>query len=70
MPEPGDTRPARLTVTVRDPAWEWVFAPVVRGVELVSGRLNGLQFLTIRRYLMMMFFALVALLAIVAVVQR
>ncbi|WP_246337310.1 hydrogenase 4 subunit B [Azospirillum oleiclasticum] len=70
MPEPGDTRPARLTVSWRDPAWEWVFVPVVRSVERLADWLNGLQFLTIRRYLMLMFFALVTLLAIVAVVQR
>ncbi|WP_035692394.1 hydrogenase 4 subunit B [Azospirillum halopraeferens] len=70
MPEPGDTRPARLTVTMIDPAWGWLFRPVGRAVDRAADVINRLQFLTIRRYLTLMFLALVVLLVMVAVTQR
>jgi NADH:ubiquinone oxidoreductase subunit 5 (subunit L)/multisubunit Na+/H+ antiporter MnhA subunit len=69
MPPPGDRRPARLEVRVRDLIWEWLYAPVVDGLGWFTERINGLQFLTIRRYLTFMFAALSFLLAIVAVTQ-
>jgi len=67
MPLPGDTRPARLTVSVRDLVWELLYQPVVGVVLLAADRLNHLQFLTIRRYLTLVFAALVLLLIVVAV---
>ncbi len=66
MPEPGDGRPARMTVTLHDLAWEWVYDPVIRLVNFLAERLNYLQFLTIRRYLSLVFGALVLLLLIIA----
>ena len=27
MPAPGETRPARFTLELRDPAWDWMFTP-------------------------------------------
>ncbi|HUC61978.1 MAG TPA: hydrogenase 4 subunit B [Alphaproteobacteria bacterium] len=69
MPEPGDARPARLEVEMRDPVWDWLFAPVARAVAYVADRINIVQFLTIRRYLSLMFAALVLLLLLVAVMQ-
>lgn len=69
MPPPGDGRPARLEVEVRDLIWEWLYAPVANGLGWFTERINGLQFLTIRRYLTFMFAALSFLLAIVAVTQ-
>ena len=57
MPEPGDTRPARFSVTLRDLAWEGLYAPVERFVSWSADRCNALQFLTIRRYLVFMFTA-------------
>jgi formate hydrogenlyase subunit 3/multisubunit Na+/H+ antiporter MnhD subunit len=66
MPEPGDGRPARMTVTLHDLAWEWVYDPVVRLVNFLAERLNHLQFLTIRRYLSLVFGALILLLLIIA----
>ena len=66
MPAPGDMRAARLTVTMRDIAWDSVYAPIVRGVRFIARRLNGLQFLTIRRYLSIVFAALVTLLLVLA----
>jgi len=67
MPLPGDSSPARLDVTLRDPVWDVFYAPVRRGVEFTADRLNYLQFLTIRRYLSLVFAALVALLLMVAI---
>lgn len=67
MPPPGDPRPARFTLQLRDPVWDWLFAPVAGLVDRITGALNYLQFLTIRRYLGMMFAALIILLSVVAI---
>jgi hypothetical protein len=69
MPPPGDNRPARLEVQVRDLIWDGLYAPVAAALAWFTERINGLQFLTIRRYLTFMFAALSFLLAIVAVTQ-
>jgi NADH:ubiquinone oxidoreductase subunit 5 (subunit L)/multisubunit Na+/H+ antiporter MnhA subunit len=66
MPSPGDARPARLTVTLRDLVWETLYAPVDDVVWSAAERLNRLQFLTIRKYLSLVFMALVALLLAVS----
>ena len=55
-----------FAVTLRDFAWEWCYAPVARAVSWASDTVNPLQFLTIRRYLTLMFAALVLLLSIIA----
>jgi len=62
MPPPGDLRPARLEVELHDPVWERAYAPIAAAVIAVSTRANVLQYLTIRRYLSLMFGALVVLL--------
>ena len=67
MPAPGDLEPARFEVTLRDLAWEWLYLPVAAAVEAIATRINVLQFLTIRRYLSLMFMALAVLLIVVAV---
>jgi hypothetical protein len=69
MPAPGETRAASFEATLRDPAWEGIYAPASRLVAWIADRLNVVQFLTIRRYLSLMFGALVLLLLIVAVNQ-
>jgi formate hydrogenlyase subunit 3/multisubunit Na+/H+ antiporter MnhD subunit len=66
MPAPGDSRPARLVVTLRDLIWEAIYAPIARGVGFAGERLNHLQFLTIRQYLSLVFVALVGLLLVVS----
>lgn len=66
MPAPGDPRPARLTVELRDLAWEWLYDPLATAVAFAADRLNRLQFLTIRRYLAMVFLSLVGLLLVIA----
>jgi len=66
MPPPGDMSPARLTVQGYDLVWHGFYLPIERGVSYAATRLNGLQFLTIRQYLSIVFAALVALLVIIA----
>jgi hydrogenase-4 component B len=67
MPLPGDARPAVLHVMLRDPVWDWFYAPVSGGVEVIAGRLNQFQFLTIRKYLSLVFALLVILLLVLAI---
>jgi NADH:ubiquinone oxidoreductase subunit 5 (subunit L)/multisubunit Na+/H+ antiporter MnhA subunit len=66
MPPPVDPRPARFAVHLQDLIYDWLYAPVALGVTLASDRLNALQFLTIRQYLSLVFFALVSLLSVLA----
>src|SRR5438067_4649437 len=66
MPPPGDPRPARLTVVLRDPVWETLYLPVAAGVGFAAERLNHLQFLTIRQFVSFVFAALVILLLVLA----
>jgi formate hydrogenlyase subunit 3/multisubunit Na+/H+ antiporter MnhD subunit len=67
MPPPGDARPARLTVEIRDLIWDAAYAPIAVFIDYATGRLNVLQFLTIRRYLTLVFSALVLLLLVLAI---
>lgn len=66
MPPPGATTPARLTVKMRDPIWDTLYAPIAGLIGYACDRLNVLQFLTIRRYLSLVFAALVLLLLVLA----
>jgi formate hydrogenlyase subunit 3/multisubunit Na+/H+ antiporter MnhD subunit len=62
LPPPGDARPARLHVRLRDVPWDVLYLPIARLVGFAAERLNKLQFLTIRGYLTLVFGALVTLL--------
>ena len=66
MPLPGDARPARLTVTLRDLPWDAIYVPIAEVIWFAAEKLNHLQFLTIRKYLSLVFVALIALLLTVA----
>lgn len=66
MPQPGDRRPARLTVELEDRAWTLIYTPLVRAVDWLATAVNRLQLLTIRGYLSLVFGALVFLLIWVA----
>jgi hydrogenase-4 component B len=66
MPPPGDLRPAKFTVETHDLAWEFIYRPLAAAVNNAADRLNRLQFLTIRQYLSLVFFALVSLLLVLA----
>jgi NADH:ubiquinone oxidoreductase subunit 5 (subunit L)/multisubunit Na+/H+ antiporter MnhA subunit len=67
MPAPGDIRLARLRIELHDLAWEGIYAPIAAAVGYSADRLNGLQFLTIRRYLSLVFATLVTLLLVLAI---
>src|SRR5579859_1902537 len=67
MPPPGDSRAATFSVDLRDLIWDWIYQPIGAAVGLADDRLNRLQFLTIRRYLSLVFFVLVGLLLVLAV---
>jgi hydrogenase-4 component B len=67
MPPPADPRPARFVVHLQDLIYDWLYAPVAIGVIFAADRLNHLQFLTIRRYLSLVFLALVSLLTVLAI---
>jgi len=66
MAPPDDTRPARLTVELHDPIWEWIYAPLAWAIGVAADRLNNLQFLTIRQFLTLVFCTLVVLLLVLA----
>lgn len=67
MPPPGSANPARLTVEMHDLIWETLYAPIGRTIAFATERINVLQFLTIRRYLTLVFAALVLLLLVLAI---
>jgi formate hydrogenlyase subunit 3/multisubunit Na+/H+ antiporter MnhD subunit len=66
MAPPGDRGAATLTVTLQDVIWDYLYAPIARGVTVAADQLNVLQFLTIRRYLSVVFVLLVLLLLVLA----
>jgi hypothetical protein len=66
IPAPGETSPATFRLELRDQAWDSLYAPIARAIAFMADRLNHLQFLTIRRYLSLVFAALVILLIILA----
>jgi hydrogenase-4 component B len=66
MPRPGEMRTGHFRSRVFDPAWRFAYGPLVRAVGYGATRLNRLQFLTIRRYLTLVFCALILLLLVVA----
>ncbi len=69
MPPAGDPGPARFASTLRDPAWHYLFDPLIGLLNRATDRLNRLQFLAIRVYLSLMFAALIGLLIVVAVAR-
>ena len=69
MPEPGETRAARFAVNLRDPAWAGLYAPTEKALGWLADRFNRFQYLTIRRYLSLVFAVLVVMLCVVVVRQ-
>jgi formate hydrogenlyase subunit 3/multisubunit Na+/H+ antiporter MnhD subunit len=67
IPPPGSMSPARFRLDLRDLVWDGMYAPIVDVVGFAADRLNHMQFLTIRRYLSLVFLALVGLLLVLAV---
>jgi hypothetical protein len=67
MPPPGDMRPARLDVDLRDLIWDALYAPIADAIGIGADRLNYLQFLSIRQFLSLVFAALIILLLVLAI---
>ena len=67
MPAPGDTRAAGIHKSTHDLSWEGGYAPILRAVVFISGHANRLQFLTIRRYLGLVFMLLILLLVLLGI---
>ena len=67
MPPPGDMRPRRFHVYLRDLAWDLMYAPVEHAVGFVAEHLNKVQSWTIRAYLSLVFGAVVVLLMVLSV---
>jgi hydrogenase-4 component B len=67
MPPPGDMRPARIVVDLRDLIWDALYMPIAAAIHAAADRLNHLQFLTIRQFLSLVFAALVILLLVLAI---
>ena len=66
MPPPGKTGPARLNVEMHDVIWETLYLPIGKALDFATDRMNHLQFLTIRRYLTLVFLFLIVLLLVLA----
>jgi formate hydrogenlyase subunit 3/multisubunit Na+/H+ antiporter MnhD subunit len=67
MPRPGELRPARFSVSYEDYPWRTFYVRPAAALVALAGRFNAFQFLTIRRYLVLMFSTLIALLIVTAV---
>jgi NADH:ubiquinone oxidoreductase subunit 5 (subunit L)/multisubunit Na+/H+ antiporter MnhA subunit len=66
MPPPGDARAASFHVRLRDLVWELFYGRVADAINAAADRFNRFQFLTIRRYLSLVFLLLVLLLTALA----
>lgn len=62
MPPPGDMAPARHEVATTDLAWRFLYEPFIAILGAATSRFNALQFLTIRRFLSLVFGTLILLL--------
>ena len=69
MPQPGETRPASLSVSLRDPALVYVFAPLAQLRAILARWFDSLQFLTIRQTLSLMFTVLILFLIVIATLE-
>ena len=65
LPKPGDTAAAKLEVDIHDTIWETFYLPIIHAVSTLTDRLTKIQYLSIRKYLMIVFGALIALLVVV-----
>jgi hydrogenase-4 component B len=64
LPDPDD-RPPRFTLKIDDRLWYWLYLPVARLADVVSGLVGRLQQGRIRTYLLYSFITLIALLVFV-----
>ncbi|KIE58727.1 oxidoreductase [Methylacidiphilum kamchatkense Kam1] len=64
--EPWYPKAAKMIVKLRDQIWEYFYKPVAMAIDSISEKINFLQFLTVRRYLVLVFLTLVSLLGCLA----
>ena len=69
MPPPGDQRPARMRLHMHDVLWDVLYAPIGQAVGWIGVHSNRLQFLSIRKYLTLVFTLLIVLLVVLVVWQ-
>ena len=69
MPRPGELRPARITLTLHDPVWEVIYAPLAKGLLWTTITLGGLRHMSIRQYLSLVYAVLILLLGGLALWQ-
>jgi formate hydrogenlyase subunit 3/multisubunit Na+/H+ antiporter MnhD subunit len=62
MPPPGDMAPARLEAGTEDMTWSRIYLPLAALINTITNAMNALQFLSIRRYLSLVFASLILLL--------
>ena len=67
MPLPGDARAATFHLRLRDLVWEVLYEPIADVINFAADRFNRFQYLTIRRYLGLVFALLVFLLLVLAI---
>ena len=67
MPAPGQTRPARFHVNMRDLVWDALYAPAESVIGFAADWLNKVQFWTIRAYLSLVFGTVVVLLMVLTI---
>ncbi len=67
IPPPGSCAPARFRAPLSDPVWGCLYAPIGRVMDLVTGSMNRLQFLSIRSYLSLVFASLILFLLVLAI---
>ena len=70
MPDPGDARAATIAVRAEDPAFAWLLAPLARLRDALVIPAERLRDLSIRQCLMLSFGLLIAMLALVAALER
>jgi hydrogenase-4 component B len=69
MPKPGDTTAAKFDVEIHDTIWEVFYLPIIHSLGAFTELLTKIQYLTIRKYLMIVFGALIALLIVVGALR-
>jgi hypothetical protein len=67
MPRPGDPAPASFALELTDWVWGGLYLPITNLIRFGADQFDRFHYLTIRRYLGLVFIALVGLLFVVAV---
>ncbi|MGP0058170.1 MAG: hydrogenase 4 subunit B [Beijerinckiaceae bacterium] len=67
MPRPGDPAPARFALELTDWVWVGLYLPIVKFIGFGADQFDRVHYLTIRRYLGLVFIVLVSLLFVVAI---